>query len=77
VKVARIALAAVGIVLVLYGAGRILFSVPPPLLAVLGAWMVGALLIQHGIVSPLVIAVGAAPPPGGARPGAGASCRPG
>jgi hypothetical protein len=59
-KVARIALAAVGIVLVLYGAGRILFSVPPPLLAVLGAWMVGALLIQHGVVSPLVVAVGAA-----------------
>jgi hypothetical protein len=60
VKVARIALAAVGIVLVLYGAGRILFSVPPPLLAVLGAWMVGALLIQHGVVSPLVVVAGAA-----------------
>jgi hypothetical protein len=60
VKLARIVLAAVGIVLVLYGAGRILFSVPPPLLAVLGAWMVGALLIQHGVVSPLVVAVGAA-----------------
>ncbi len=59
-KVARIGLAAVGIVLVLYGAGRILFSVPLPLLAVLGAWMVGALLIQHGVVSPLVVAVGAA-----------------
>ena len=59
-KAARIALAAVGIVLVLYGAGRILFSVPPPLLAVLGAWMVAALLIQHGVVSPLVVGVGAA-----------------
>jgi hypothetical protein len=59
VKVARIALAVVGIVLALYGAGRILFSVPPPLLVVLGAWMVGALLIQHGVVSPLVVAVGA------------------
>jgi len=58
VKVARIALAAAGIVLVLYGAGRILFSVPPPLLVVLGAWMVGALLVQHGVVSPLVVAVG-------------------
>ena len=59
-KAARIALAAVGIVLVLYGAGRILFSVPPPLLVVLGLWLVGALLIQHGIVSPLVVAVGMA-----------------
>lgn len=59
-KVARIALVVVGAALVLYGAGRILFSVPPPLLALLGVWMLGALLIQHGIVSPLVVAVGAA-----------------
>ena len=57
-KIARIGLAVVGIVLVLYGAGRILFSVPPPLLVLLGVWLVGALLIQHGVVSPLVIAVG-------------------
>ena len=59
-KVARIALAIAGIVLVLYGGGRILSSVPPPILVVLGVWMVGALLIQHGVVSPLVVAVGAA-----------------
>jgi uncharacterized membrane protein len=59
-KVARIALAVVGIVLVLYGGGRILFSVPPPILVMLGIWMVGALLIQHGLVSPLVVAVGVA-----------------
>lgn len=59
-KVARIGLAVVGIVLVLYGAGRILFSVPPPLLVLLGVWLVGALLIQHGIVSPLVVVVGVA-----------------
>ena len=59
-KVARIALAALGIVLVLYGAGRILFSVPPSLLVVLGVWMAGAWAIQHGVVSPLVVAVGAA-----------------
>jgi hypothetical protein len=60
VKIARIGLAVIGIVLVLYGAGRILFSVPPPLLVLLGVWLVGALLVQHGIVSPLVVAVGAA-----------------
>ena len=59
-KVARIGLAVVGIVLVLYGAGRIVFSVPPPLLVLLGLWLVGALLIQHGVVSPLVVAVGLA-----------------
>ena len=57
-KIARIGLAVVGIVLVLYGAGRILSSVPPPLLVLLGVWLVGALLIQHGVVSPLVVAVG-------------------
>ncbi len=44
----------------LYGGGRILLSVPPPILVMLGVWMVGALLIQHGVVSPLVVAVGAA-----------------
>jgi hypothetical protein len=60
VKLARIGLAALGIILVLYGAGRILFSVPPPLLVVLGAWLVGALVVQHGVVSPLVVAVSAA-----------------
>ena len=59
-KIARIALAVVGIVLILYGAGRILTSVPPPLLVLLGVWMVGALIVQHGIVSPLVVGVGAA-----------------
>ena len=59
-KIARIALAVVGIVLVLYGAGRILFSVPPPLLVLLGLWLVGALVVQHGVVSPLVVAVGVA-----------------
>ena len=59
-KVARIVLAVVGIVAILYGAGRILFSVPPPLLVLLGVWLVGALLIQHGVVSPLVVAVGVA-----------------
>lgn len=59
-KVARIALAIAGIVAVLYGTGRILFSVPPPILVVLGAWLVAAVLIQHGVVSPLVVAVGVA-----------------
>jgi hypothetical protein len=60
VKIARIGLGVVGIVLVLYGAGRILSSVPPPLLVLLGVWLVGALLIQHGVVSPLVVTVGVA-----------------
>jgi hypothetical protein len=59
VNVARIGLAVVGTVLVLYGVGRILFSVPPSLLVLLGAWLIGALLIQHGVVSPLVVAAGA------------------
>ena len=59
-KVARIVFAIVGIVAVLYGAGRILTSVPPPILVVLGVWLVAAVLIQHGVVSPLVVAIGVA-----------------
>ena len=35
-----------------------MLSVPPPSLVLLGVWLVGALLIQHGVVSPLVVAVG-------------------
>lgn len=56
--VARLVCAIAGVVLVLYGAGRILFSVPPPLLLLLGAWLVGALVIHHGVLSPVVVAIG-------------------
>lgn len=57
-KAARLILAIAGIVVVLYGAGRILLHVPPAHLVLLGTWLIGLLLIQHGIVSPLVVTVG-------------------
>ena len=67
-KAWRLILAIGGIVLVLYGAGKILLSVPPAYLVLLGAWLVGLLLIQHGLVSPLVVTVSWALRRGGARP---------
>ena len=57
-KAWRLILAIAGIGLGLYGAGRIVLSVPPPFLVLLGVWLVGILLIQHGVVSPLVVTVG-------------------
>lgn len=56
--VARLAFAIVGVVAVFYGAGRILVSVPPPLLLLLGVWLAGALVIHHGVLSPVVVAFG-------------------
>lgn len=57
-KAWRLILAIVGVMLVLYGAGKIFLSVPPAYLVLLGAWLIGLLLIQHGLVSPLVVTVG-------------------
>jgi hypothetical protein len=57
-KAWRLILAIVGVVAVLYGIGRILHSVPPAHLVLLGVWLIGLLLIQHGVVSPLVVTVG-------------------
>jgi hypothetical protein len=57
-KAARLILAIAGIVLVLYGAGKIFLSVPPAYLVLLGVWLIGLLLIQHGVISPLVVTVG-------------------
>ena len=57
-KAARLILAIAGIVGVLYGAGWILLHVPPANLVLLGVWLIGLLLIQHGVFSPLVVTVG-------------------
>jgi hypothetical protein len=60
VKVVRIALAAVGAAMIVYGAIRLLHGLPPPLLTLLGGWLLVALIIQFGVVAPLVVAIGAA-----------------
>lgn len=59
-KVARIALALVGAAMIIYGAIRLLHGLAPPLLALLGGWLLAVLIIQFGVLSPLVVAIGAA-----------------
>ncbi len=54
-KTARIVLAAVGIAMTLYGVGRLLTEIPPPSLVLLGFWLVGALVVHDGLLSPLVL----------------------
>lgn len=56
-KVARIALALVGAAMIIYGAIRLLHGLAPPLLAVLAGWLLAVLIIQFGVLSPLVVAI--------------------
>ncbi len=59
-KLLRIGLAVVGGLLLAYGAARLLHGLPLPTLLVLGGWLLAALVIHHGLLSPAVLAVGAA-----------------
>ena len=59
-KLLRIGLAVVGGLLLAYGAARLLHGLPLPTLLVLGGWLLAALIIHHGLLSPAVLAVGAA-----------------
>lgn len=59
-KPLRIGLGAVGGLLLAYGAFRLLHGLPLPTLLVLGGWLLAALVIHHGLLSPAVLAVGAA-----------------
>ena len=54
----RIAFAASGILLGLFGVFRLVTEVPIGNLLVLAGWMFGAVLIHDGLLSPAVIAVG-------------------
>jgi hypothetical protein len=56
----RIALGVVGVVALGYGAGRLLLGLPVATLLVLGAWLLVALLVHHGVLQPALLAVGAA-----------------
>ena len=55
----RIVLAVAGILLGLFGVGRLVTQVPVHSLIGLAVWLVAALIIHDGIASPLVIVVGA------------------
>lgn len=59
-RAVRIVLGVVGGLLVLYGAIRLGHGLPPPVLFVLIGWLVAAVIIHFGVLSPLVLAVGAA-----------------
>ena len=55
----RVGLGVTGIVLVLIGISRLLRYVPPGHLAWLGVWLIAALIIHEGVLSPVVVAIGA------------------
>ena len=57
--VARVLLVAAGIGVLVYGVGRVLLQTPPASLLLLGIWLVAAVAIHDGVLSPLVVAVGA------------------
>jgi hypothetical protein len=59
-KPLRLGLGAAGGLLLAYGAFRLLHGLPLPTLLVLGGWLLAALVIHHGLLSPAVLAIGAA-----------------
>ncbi|GAA3552841.1 hypothetical protein GCM10022197_04870 [Microlunatus spumicola] len=59
VLLARRAFAVAGLALLAYGVAQLFVVVAWPDLVLLGLWMVGALVVHDGLLSPLVLAVGA------------------
>ena len=57
-KAWRIILAAAGIAVLLYGFFLLVTGVPVSTLIVLGMWLIGALVIHDGLLSPAVVSVG-------------------
>lgn len=55
---ARIIFAIAGIALGLFGIFRLLTQIPGPSLLLLAIWLVGALIIHDGLLSPAVVGVG-------------------
>ena len=53
----RLVLGILGVLVVLYGIVNLLVHIPIQTLAWVAVWMVAAVLIHHGVVSPVVIAV--------------------
>jgi uncharacterized membrane protein len=59
-KIWRIVLAVVGIGLATYGVSLLLTQIPRQTLVLLALWLIGALIIHDGVLSPAVVAVGVA-----------------
>lgn len=57
-KAWRIILASGGIALGLFGALRLLTQIPGSSLILLALWLVGAVIIHDGVLSPLVVSLG-------------------
>lgn len=58
-KIIRIVLGLVGSLLVLYGVLRLVHGLPARLLLALLLWLAAAVIIHHGVLSPLVLGIGA------------------
>jgi len=54
----RLLLGATGIGLLVFGAGRLLLQTPPASLVLIALWLVAAVAIHDGVLSPMVVAVG-------------------
>jgi hypothetical protein len=61
VKAWRITLATAGLLLGLFGVYRLFTEIPLPSLVVLGVWLLAALLVHDGLVSPAVYLRGSQP----------------
>ena len=59
-KIWRIILAVVGVGLGTYGIFQLLTQIPRETLVLLALWLIAALIIHDGLLSPAVVAVGAA-----------------
>src|SRR5215218_6788017 len=59
-KIWRLLLAVVGIVIGTYAISQLLTQVPRQTLVLVALWLIGALIIHDGLLSPAVIGVGAA-----------------
>jgi hypothetical protein len=57
-KIWRIVLAIVGIGLGTYGIGQLLTQIPRQTLVLLALWLIAALIIHDGLLSPAVVGVG-------------------
>ena len=54
----RVALAVAGILLAVFGALRIVTTVPLGALTILALWMIGAVIVHDGIIAPATVTVG-------------------
>ena len=53
----RIVLSVLGVLAVLYGVVNLVVHIPGPTLLWVAVWLVAAVLIHHGVLSPVVVAV--------------------